>query len=255
MKELSGGIRAELLKMRHTFLYPLHLAVPVLGAAVFLAYYWFSEKSGLGVISAYIEVIGVVLPFLISVVCTGNVGLEEENHFQVLLGISKYRWENFLTKVVVLAGAGFLSIVAAVFLFEAGYGELLKESSYIQITPTGSLELTLLLFLGSLPLYLEHLFLNLKFSGTVSQCVGVAQFLLSALFLTGLGEGKWIFFPCSWSARGAMLWLCRLYQENGTEINAMEITQTAEICLLLLFFMCVIIGVWFYHYEGRHYND
>ena len=46
------------------------------------------------------------------------------------------------------------------------------------------------LWLGSLPLYLEHLFLNLCFSKTVSIAVSIGQLLISALFLTGLGQGN-----------------------------------------------------------------
>lgn len=57
---------------------------------------------------------------------------------------------------------------------------------YVRLTGT--------LIFGSVPLYLEHLFLNLIFPKTVSQCVGVAQSVVSALFLTGLGEGRWQFF-------------------------------------------------------------
>ena len=64
--------------------------------------------------------------------------------------------------------------------------------------------LAALLCLGSIPVYLEHLFLNLQFGKAVSIGVGAAQFLLASLFLTGLGDGKWYFFPCTWSARGSM---------------------------------------------------
>lgn len=237
MKAWAGRIGAELLIMRHTFLYPLHLGLPVLGAAVFLVYGRLAEKSVPGLLAGYIEFIGVMLPFVISVVCAGSVHLEEGNHFQVFLGTDPYKWRRLLTKVVTLAVLGFLSIALAVFLFGTGFAGDLKEADSILYV-----ELTVTLFLGSLPLYLEHMFLNLQFSGMVSQCVGVAQFLLSALFLTGLGDGWWRFFPCSWSARGAMLVL------SGIE-------QTAGMGFLSMVFICAIIGLWFHNYEGRHCND
>ena len=45
---------------------------------------------------------------------------------------------------------------------------------YVRLTGT--------LIFGSVPLYLEHLFLNLIFPKTVSQCVGVVQSVVFALF-------------------------------------------------------------------------
>ncbi|MBQ7919606.1 MAG: hypothetical protein IJ324_06670 [Lachnospiraceae bacterium] len=86
MKRLISEIQAECLKMRHTFLYPFHAAIPLLGSMLFLFYYRFSSWSEEAQISGYIEIIGVALPFVISIVCAGNVSLEEQNHFQVLLG-------------------------------------------------------------------------------------------------------------------------------------------------------------------------
>ena len=77
MRELFGCIRAELVKMRHTFLYPLHLALPVLGNALFLLYYRVSGWSREAQISGYAQVIGIALPFAVSIVCAGNVELEE----------------------------------------------------------------------------------------------------------------------------------------------------------------------------------
>ena len=106
---------------------------------------------------------------------------------------------------------------------------------YVRLTGT--------VIFGSVPLYLEHLFLNLIFPKTVSQCVGVVQSVVSALFLTGLGEGRWQFFPATWSARGI--------RYCNDPVNGKRVL----FCLLLLFLMCVIIGVWFHKYEGRQCND
>lgn len=256
MKALIRGMRGEFLKMRHTFLPLLHIGVPVSGCAVFLLYYRFSDWDEMNRISGYTQVIGVALPFLISIVCAGNIRLEEQNHFQVLLGGWKEKWKGLTVKYLVLAGMGLLTITGALALLGAGSWLLLPVFGEGKSFAAGMyLPLVAALFLGSLPLYLEHLFLNLAFSGTVSQCVGVAQFLLSALFLTGLGEGRWRFFPCTWSARGAMLALSGIYQENPGDVYFAELRQTVFICLLLLAVICVIIGLWYHYFEGRQCND
>lgn len=238
-KRVMGSVRAELLKMKHTFLIPFHVAVPVVIAGFMLFYYHGTIGNPMGQTMAYFELIGVGLPFVVSIVCAGNIGLEEQNHFQVFLGNYKVKGKGFVVKGVVLFGMGVLAIFGAAVLFAAGYHFLLGKEGigmqYVRLTGT--------LIFGSVPLYLEHLFLNLIFPKTVSQCVGVVQSVVSALFLTGLGEGRWQFFPATWSARGI--------RYCNDPVNGKRVL----FCLLLLFLMCVIIGVWFHKYEGRQCND
>ena len=246
MKGVTRAIHAECMKMRHTFLYPFHVAIPVLGSMLFLLYYRFSGWSEQAQISGYMEIIGVALPFVISIVCAGNVALEEQNHFQILLGSYGHKGRGLWIKWLVLAGMGYLAIFGAVVLFGVGYHlglgrEGLSVGSYLQLITV--------LFLGSVLLYLEHLFWNLMFPRTVSLCVGVIETLLSALFLTGLGEGRWQYFPCTWSSRGVLLLL------NGGEMLHREMTKVAIFAPLLLLAICVIIGIGFYFYEGRKCND
>ena len=252
MKDFLCGIRAEGLKMKHTFLLPVHILVPAAGSLLFLIYFRFSGWSGIGQTAGYMEIIGVALPFAVSIVCGGSVRLEEENHFQIFLGSPGSKWRALAVKLLVLGGMGFLAVFGAVVLFGAGYCFVLGREG---VSAEAYMMLAAVLFLGSLPLYLEHLFLNLAFSRTVSQCAGVAQFLLSALFLTGLGEGRWQFFPCTWSARGVMLALRSVYQGEGAGTGFWETGKTVPICLLPFGLICAIIGIWFYHYEGRQCND
>ena len=238
-KRVMGSVRAELLKMKHTFLIPFHVAVPVIIAGFMLFYYRGTIGNPMGQTMAYFELIGIGLPFVVSIVCAGNIGLEEQNHFQVFLGNYKVKGKGFVVKGVVLFGMGVLAIFGAAVLFAAGYHFLLGKEGigmrYVRLTGT--------LIFGSVPLYLEHLFLNLIFPKTVSQCVGVAQSVVSALFLNGLGEGRWQFFQATWSARGI--------RYCNDPVNGKRVL----FCLLLLFLMCVIIGVWFHKYEGRQCND
>ena len=251
MKVMIQGIRAELLKMRYTFLYVFHVAIPLLASSVFLLYYRFSGWSEQAQIAGYMEIIGMALPFLVSIICAGNIGLEEQNHFQVFLGSYENKWKGLAVKWLVLVGMCLMAIAGAVLLFGTGYHVLLGKEG---LSISEYLWMILLLFLGSMPLYLEHLFLNLRFSRTVSQCTGVAQSLLSGLFLTGLGDGRWQFFPCTWSARGIMLLYGRI-EQHETDDLFFYLKHDGIICLLLFIFLCVIIGIWIYYYEGRQYND
>ena len=202
-KRVMGSVRAELLKMKHTFLIPFHVAVPVIIAGFMLFYYRGTIGNPMGQTMAYFELIGIGLPFVVSIVCAGNIGLEEQNHFQVFLGNYKVKGKGFVVKGVVLFGMGFLAIFGAAVLFAAGYHFLLGKEGigmrYVRLTGT--------LIFGSVPLYLEH------------------------------------FFPATWSARGI--------RYCNDPVNGKRVL----FCLLLLFLMCVIIGVWFHKYEGRQCND
>ena len=238
--------------MRHTFLYPLHIVIPVMGSVVFLLYYRVSGWSEALQIAGYTEVIGIALPFGVSIVCAGNVGLEEKNHFQSFLGGSAYKWDSFLAKFLVLLSLGMMAVAAAVFFFAAGYQYILGKEG-ISYGTYG--RLAAIMCLGSVPLYLEHLFLNLMFTRQVSLCAGVTEFLISSLFLTGLGNGRWPFFPCTWSARSAALLLVYANEKEGEGILPVEMKSEAVVCLLLMLLICVIIRVWFHFYEGRQCND
>lgn len=252
MKELFRCIRAEFVKMRHTFLYPVHIAVPLIGSMIFLLYYHTARWSEMGEIAGYAECVGIVLPLVISVVCAGSVGLEEENRFQIFLVGATYKWHLFLAKFLTLLALGILAVIAAVFLFAAGYLCVLgKESLPFEVFGI----LAVILCLGSVPLYLEHLLLNLMFVRQVSLCVGAVQFLLSALFLTGLGEGRWHFFPCTWSARGASLFFTYISKMGRSNILITEMKRFAVTSLLIMLVICVIIRIWCQFYEGRRCND
>lgn len=240
------------MKMRHTFLVPLHIVIPVMGSMIFLLYYRVAGGSEATQMAGYMEVIGIALPFAISIVCAGNVGLEEKNHFQTFLGGSSCKGNSFQAKFLVLLGLGVMAISVAIFLFGVGYRFVLEKEG-IPFKTYG--QIAAILCMGSIPLYLEHLFLNLMFSKTVSLCVGVAHFLLSALFLTGLGDGRWFFFPCTWSAKGAALFLAFASEKVPKEILLTEMRMAAMVCLLLLVLICAIIRIWFHFYEGRQCND
>lgn len=238
--------------MKHTFLYPLHIAVPVIGSILFLLYYHVSDWDEMMQISGFIQVIGIALPFVIALICAGNVSLEEENHFQPFLGTSVCKWHTLFAKWMVLEALALLSIIASVCMFACGYHWILgKEALSSQIYGL----LILFLWLGSIPLYLEHLFLNFTYSKAASLGAGVAQLLLSALFLTGLGDGKWQFFPSTWSVRWTSLILTVIVNDGASDFLIGKVKTYAMICLLITVVIYVIIRMWFYFYEGRQCDE
>lgn len=252
MKEVFRLMKAELMKMRHTFLYGLHIGAAVIGSLIFLLYYRVAGWNEVAQIAGFLEIIGVALPFAVSLVCAGNVGLEEENHFQTFFACSTRKWSAFLAKWLVLLGLCLITVLTAVFFFGAGFHWWLGKDG-LSFKTYGIL--ALILCVGSAPLYLEHLFLNMMFTKPVSLSIGVAQFLLSSLFLTGLGDGRWPFFPCTWSARGSLMVLVTMAGQDLPKTSAVGMRNILVTCLLLMVVIYVIIRAWFHFYEGRQCND
>ena len=241
-------LKAEFMKMKHTFLIPIHVLVPVISGIVFLA--WTRVSAQLQFL-VYAEAVGIAFPVLASVICAGDVETELPGHFQSFLMNPGKREGAFLAKWMCLQIMAFLAVMGAMIFYAVGNNLVLGNK---EIPTEVFLKTGMILWLGSLPLYLEHLFMNLRFSKAVSLAVSIGQFLISALFLTGLGERRWQYFPCSWSSRGAVLYLTeqfnrriegRLPVENGNIFT----------CILLGIILCVIILVWFHFYEGRQENE
>ena len=101
-----------------------------------------------------------------------------------------------------MTGMGFAAILLAVFGFAGGF---LALSGKAALSAGEYLALACVLWMEGADLYLLHLFLNLKFSKSISLCVGTSELVVSALFLTGLGEGRW---QRKWSA------ISRIYDEK-----------------------------------------
>lgn len=249
-KELYGHIRGELWKLRHTLLPWLHVLIPLLGIAVFLAYYSFAAWSDAGKVSGYIETLTIALPLVVSVICSISAELEESGHYQTFLGVSVYKRNPLLAKWIVLSGMGLLSIFAAVLGFALGYW-VMKGSMVLLMREY--LILILVMWFCSVSLYLIHLFLNFAFSKNISLCAGTAELVIAALFLTGLGDGRWQFVPCSWAGR----WTEYLIQYwTGNKVLPAEAVMknlgseaAVTVILWIVFFM------WFYFYEGRQCRD
>ena len=147
MKFFVRSVEVEIIKMKHTFLFPLHVILPIIGSGLFLPYYQLSSWDELGQISGYMEVIGIALPFAISIVCAENIRLEEQNHFQILLGSYAGKWSGFAVKCLVLTGMGALAIFGAVLFFALGYHFLLGKSG---VSVRDYMDLAMVLVLGSI---------------------------------------------------------------------------------------------------------
>ena len=256
MKEFYCLWKAEFIKMKHSGIYRFHLLCPVLASTIFLAYYLSIEgaagQSAFSRLSGLIQAVGILFPVVVSIVCAKGIELEANSHFQTLLGTAKNKINAFLAKWTALQVLALAAVAGTVALFAAGERLLFKN---LEIPLAVYLAEAILLWTGSIPLYLEHLFLNLRFSKAVSMGVSVVQLLIAALFLTGLGDGIWQYFPSSWCARGSMTGLTRMLWPQARPQSSGQFSGGCGACVLIGLAICVIMLLWFYFYEGRVNED
>ena len=247
MRELWHLIQGEFIKMRRTKLFRIHLMIPVAGAAVFLLYYSFSLWSPPGKVQGYLETMASVYPFLAGLICAMSVELEEEGHMQTFLLSGRRKCSIFLGKWLALLMLSFTAAAVAVLGFAAGYEFILRENPFSAGFYIRSL---FAIWLGAAVLYAFHLFLSLRFGKSVSLAAGIAESVLSAVMLTGLGEGCWPFFPCAWGGRWSSYLL--VYEAGSLP---QKITGELAVCAAAAVLIIAGIFLWFHYYEGRRSEE
>ncbi|KOS00337.1 lantibiotic immunity ABC transporter MutG family permease subunit [Paenibacillus polymyxa] len=245
-------LKSDVLKLRRQPLLLVQLFVPLLGIAIFLAYYSFTPYSPISKVDGYLQVLAVVLPTMIGIVC--SIAVEQEavaGNFQQLL-ISPVKLLPFLSKLSLLLILGFGSVLLASGGFGAGFLYLLKESPY-------DMEFFVLaaciLFMSSIFLYFLHFFISLRFGKGASIGLGIVESLLSALLLTGLGEKNWIFFPSAWAARFVTIWVQYSVSSVDAIPEAIQLDSGIRYCVVGTLAIMVLLGLWICRWEGQHSLD
>lgn len=246
MLSLLHCIRSDLYKFRHTSMILIHLILPLGAAAAFLAYFAISPWKPGSKVSGYFEMIGVSFPLVIGLVCSKTIEQEgQAGSFQNMLCGTKSRTVVFLSKLIVMLLLGACSIALAIGVFAAGF----------RVAPWGVYgKVTALLIAGSIFLYILHLFVSLQYGRGASIGLGIVESLLSALALTGLGDGIWYYIPCTWCARFSddmvYSWLNPAKSFGFAELKrGLLVAVPATLIALILVFL------WFRIWEGRKTYD
>jgi ABC-2 type transport system permease protein len=249
MEMFSRCLLADFQKTKRLSIWSAHILIPVCIAGVFLAYYSFAQWNAYSKVEAYFQVLGIGFPFLIGLFC---VMLSEQElsagGFQVMLSSPK-RLPAFLSKLTLLILTGTFAVFLASVLFGAGYSFLLRQS----IVGVSFYWKASFAFLGSsILLYVWHLFLALRFNKGVSIGIGITESLISALFLTGMGDGLWSYVPCAWSSRFVTYILA---MENGSELMKTDFNIAICICILTTISSIILFCVWSCRWEGQNTSD
>lgn len=251
MLQLIKLIKADIMKLKSTQMIWMHLYIPLLGLIIFLGYNFITPWGNFSKISVYFQVLCIVFPILIGII-TSMVADQEytAGGFQNILVSSEPKYLTFTSKLILFLSLGTLSTVLAVIGFYIGYSFIDNNiyPIYINLAVVG------ILIGSNVFLYILHFFLSFRFSKGVSIGVGIAESLASALFLTGMGDGRWPFVPSSWSIRfvGSLL---MEYQNDSSVLIEPDLHLGIIISIVVTVLSILIMLVWFTRWEGNQLEE
>lgn len=254
MTGLVYSLQAEFQKTKRLPIRMMHLAIPVGVAVVFSVYYMYAPWNRYEKVAAYFQILGIGFPFLIGLFCAMTSEQEQSaGGYQGMLAVSG-RGNAFWGKLLLLMLMGLFSVCLASLLFGVGCPKKVQSvffEDYRQVFLFYA-KSAMLLWGSSLFLYIMHLFLALRFNKSLSMVLGIVESLVSALFLTGMGDGIWMFVPASWASR---MVTGLLLMESGRNFLWEEFKEAMEICVLLTVVSAVCFSIWCCRWEGKSSSD
>ena len=100
---------------------------------------------------------------------------------------------------------------------------------------------------GNLLLYILHLFLAMRFNKGVTIGLGIAESLLSAVLMTGLGDGVWIYVPAVWANRVAGYVMFAYSTVTGPAVDP---GRTAALCSIVTSMSFLAFIIWAKRWDG-----
>lgn len=245
MLELKRLLKADMIKLKSTHIIWFHLYIPLIGLIGFLTYYSNTSWASFSKISGYLQVLSMVFPILIGIITSMVVDQEyESGNFQHLLSSTERKELSFISKLILSLLLGTLSTILAVVGFYIGFNFI--EGNTLPLTMF--LAVVGILIGSNIILYIFHFFLSLRFSKAVSIGVGIIESLVSALFLTGMGDGRWPFMPCTWSMRFVSSLLIKYENVNIFDPD-LSLGIVLSIVGTIAFFLIMVL--WFRGWEGK----
>lgn len=247
-------LKADFYKTKRLPVRLAHLLIPVGTSVLFLIYYIYSAWDTETKVTAYFQVLGMGLPLLTGLFCAMLSEQElSAGGFWNMLSARK-RAAAFFSKLLVLLLLGMFALLLASVLFGTGYflGTGQRSVGYLFYWKEA-----FVLMGSSIFLYVLHLFLALRFDKGVTIALGFVESLLSALLLTGMGEGIWMYVPAAWASRFVTLFyyhekFCRMngrYDTMDTGIFS-DLRTAVWVCMALTFVSLLAFGIWACRFES-----
>lgn len=244
-------LRAEFKKMKRTVLFWMHVFVPVIGAGIVLWYY-----EGLGMlhmnarsVGEFAEILSLAFPALSGIICALAAEMETEaGNMQVLLGGISGKCRAAAVKLFALLLLAGLGTVLAFGCYLVGTRVCTGEQAKVSLM-IFTAECIFVLLGTQIATYVIHLFLSLKWHKGIVIGAGIVESMLSALFLTGMGDGIWMYCPFAWGTQ--LLRYMIYYKEKVMAGMTADLRTGAVMSVGMTALLTAVFFVWFSRYEGK----
>ncbi|MRN24284.1 lantibiotic immunity ABC transporter MutG family permease subunit [Romboutsia ilealis] len=247
MWRLINCLKADFYKFYHSNIIKVHLIIPISTVITFLAYYVISSWDELQKFIAYIQLISISFPFIISIIVNMVYEQEQEAGFQYFLGIANKKYIAHFSKFITIFILGLISTLIAILGFGIIFYLIENNLTDIELYFRQSF----IMFGSNIIIYMIQYLAVFYFGKGASIGLGIVGSLISALMLTGIGDGIWPIVPWVYSVR-----LCSYFimynsstlMENQSIIHSMIMMIIYMVTLLVL--QLIFINYW----EGRREN-
>ncbi|SFD28505.1 lantibiotic immunity ABC transporter MutG family permease subunit [Clostridium uliginosum] len=241
-------VKSDFVKIKRQPLLIMHTLIPLLGIIIFLSYFSYTPWKPTSKVFVFLQMAAFVFPILIALICSMVVDQEAlAGNFQQML-TSDIKLMPFLSKLTVVLLFGLSSMLVLVCGFGAGFSYILNESpfEFRYYMYAGCI-----LFFSSIFIYVFHIIISMKFGNIPSIGIGITESLLSIIFATDLGLGKWEFVPCTWGMRLMMYFHKFTLKDQSFFEEISELRLGIILCILGTIIITIFACLWFFRWEGR----
>jgi ABC-2 type transport system permease protein len=245
---------ADSLKMKGSSYYPIIFGVPFFITFLFLAWCILMPCKPYDILHYYILVLCILLPASIGAVTSIPFNIEQKcGNYKEMLSTGYGRKTLLISKILLIILSDLCSLIISVFifyiLFQCILGHhLLNASNYLY--------LVFIIFICHVIIIIFHVWISLTIGKGGSIGIGICETFINAILMTGIGNGIWQWFPCSWSVMLSHAFLAcskGIYLPLSEGIGLINNELFYFIIITAIFFYLLLL--WFSKYEGKYYHN
>lgn len=240
-------LKTDFYKFYHSQLIKIHLIIPIITIISFLAYYKISLWSELEKVMAYVQIISISFPLIISIIVNMVYEQEEEAGFQYFLGIANKRYFAHFSKLISMLILGLISTLITIL----GFGIIFYLMGNDSIGIVCYFKESLIIFGSNILLYILHYLVIFSLGKGASIGMGIIGSIISAVMLTGIGDNIWMILPWAYSIRLGSYFI--LYNSNILPQKE-SLTQSIVVMIMYIIILLVLQVIFSYKWEGRRKN-
>lgn len=252
MIPFSNYLKTDWYKFGKSKIIISHFLIPIVGVTLMLLYYTISSWSQLEKIFAYIQVISMSFPLIISIIVTMVYEQEEEaTGFQYFLSVPSKRYIPHISKLFLLITLAMVSTAISIL----GFGAIFKFTGKSDISILFYLKEAAIIFISNIPIYILQYLVVFSFGKGPAIGMGIIGSLITPLMATGIGDGIWILLPWGYSIRLSSYFF--QYEITNNWSFTLQGELTSAIILIMVYIMIGIFSLVIFsnYWEGRKENS